>query len=198
MADVNDENQMVEQEEQVQGQEENQTPTVEELLAIVAKNKAENEKLKNQLSKSNSEAAAYKKALREKQTAEEQEAEAKKEAEEQQKNYISELEKFKKTAEAKARYALQGMNSDLATKAAEAEIAGDMDTLATIQKQHTDLLIKEREAEWIKSRPAVNAGAGTDETTVTKEQFNKMSYKQKVKFKQKYPETYQKYTEQWR
>ena len=90
------------------------------------------------------------------------------------------------------------MNSDLAKKAAEAEIAGDMDTLTTIQKQHTDLLIKAKEAEWIKNRPAVNAGVGTDEINVTKEQFNKMSYKQKVEFKQKYPETYQKYIEQWR
>jgi phenylalanyl-tRNA synthetase alpha subunit len=90
-----------------------------------------------------------------------QQAKLDKEAQDEaQKQYVASLEAFKKTAEAKARYALQGMNEDLAVKAAEAEIAGDMDLLATIQQQHTEILIKQKETEWLKSRPQANAGSG--------------------------------------
>ena len=92
------------------------------------------------------------------------------EAEEARKAYISELEGYKQKNEAKERYLLQGMAPELAIKAAEAEVTGDMDALADIQKQHTDALIKAKEAEWKKSRPPVNAGEGG--TTMTKEQIH--------------------------
>jgi hypothetical protein len=55
------------------------------------------------------------------------------------------------------------MSEELASKAAEAEIAGDMDTLAQVQHQYTQLLIKKKEEEWIKSRPPINAGTDTKE-----------------------------------
>ena len=60
---------------------ETKTPTVEELMAQLASERAEKEKYKNASDKASSEAAQYKKQLRSKQTAEEQEAEAKAEAE---------------------------------------------------------------------------------------------------------------------
>jgi hypothetical protein len=137
--------------------------TVESLMAEMAQIKAEYAKNKAALDKALKEKGEITKLYRAKQTAEEQEAEAKEEAEKQQKAYISDLETFKRTAEAKARYALQGMGEELAVKAAEAEISGDMDALATIQKQHTEALIKQREAEWLKSRPQPQAGTGGGE-----------------------------------
>ena len=52
------------------------------------------------------------------------------------------------------------LTAELAAKAAEAEVKGDMDALADIQKQHTTALIKEKEKEWKASRPQLNAGSG--------------------------------------
>jgi hypothetical protein len=168
-------------------------PTIESLMAEIAQLKADGARNKTALDKALKEKGEITKLYRAKQTAEEQEAEAKKEAEEQQKSYIAELETFKKTAEAKARYALQGMSEELAVKAAEAEIDGDMDALATIQKQYTETLIKQREAEWMKSRPQIQSGG--DESDISKAEFSKMGYQQRVEFKQKNPELYKKYTE---
>ena len=67
---------------EVSGQQiESKQPTVEELMAQLATERAEKEKYKNRSDKASSEAAEYKKQLRSKQTAEEQEAEAKAEME---------------------------------------------------------------------------------------------------------------------
>lgn len=144
------------------------TPTVEELLAQLATERATNEKNKAALDKALKEKGDLTKSLRAKQSAEELEAEAKKEQEEQQKAYIAELETFKHKAEAKARYAMQGMDAETAEKAAEAEISGDMDALSKIQMQHTETLVKQKQAEWMKSRPQPNAG---QYSSMTKEQI---------------------------
>jgi len=142
--------------------EESKTPTIEELMTELAKERAEKVKLKNSLDSTASEAAKYKKALREKQSAEEIQTEEKLKAEEQQRQYIADLEAFKRKAEAKSRYALQGMSEELATQAAEAEVSGDYDLLAEVHKKHTDALIKAKEAEWYKNRPDPNVGSGDD------------------------------------
>ena len=167
MADENKVNETaetnLEENDATENQEEVKTPTIEELMTELAKERAEKVKYKNSFDNASSEAAKYKKALREKQSAEEIQNEEKLKAEEQHKAYVAELEKFKRTAEAKARYALQGMNEELSKLAAEAEVQGDYDALAKIQKQHADALIKAKEAEWLKSRPEINAGnSGSD------------------------------------
>ena len=146
--------------------EESKTPTIEELMTELAKERAEKVKLKNSLDNTASEAAKYKKALREKQSAEEIQTEEKLKAEEQQRQYIADLEAFKKKAEAKSRYALLGMSEDLATKAAEAEVSGDYDLLAEVHKKHTESMIKAKEAEWYKNRPDPNVGNGGNEKEV--------------------------------
>ena len=137
-----------------------ETPSVEELMTQLAKERAEKAKLKNSFDEASSEAAKYKRQLREKQTAKEIEDEEKQKEAEAHKAYVAELENFKKKAEAKARWALLGMSEDLATKAAEAEVKGDMDELASVQKKHQDALLKQKEKEWLKSRPDINAGNG--------------------------------------
>lgn len=141
----------------------------ENISAQLAEAQAEIAKLRNQVSKANSEAADYKKQLRAKQTVQEQEDEAKREAAEQQAAYVKDLEQFKNRTLAKERYLLQGMTVEMADKAAQAEIDGDMDTLATIQKQHTEAALKAARAEWQKSFPETNRGNG--EPTMTKEQI---------------------------
>lgn len=153
------------------------TPSIEQLMTELAKERAERAKLKNSLDEASSEAAKYKKQLREKQTAKEIEDEEKQKEAEAHKAYVAELEAFKKKAEAKSRYALQGMNEELATKAAEAEVKGDMDELASIQRKHTEILLKEKEKEWIKSRPDINAGNGEgDETAQLEKQIEAIMF----------------------
>lgn len=138
------------------------TPTVDDLMTELAKANAQIAKLKNSVDSTASEAARYKKALRERQSAEEIQNEEKQKAEEQQRQYIKDLETFKRKAEAKSRYALQGMSEDLATQAAEAEVAGDYDLLAKVHKQHTETIIKAKEQEWFKNRPDPIIGNGND------------------------------------
>ena len=80
-----------------QNQEPNATtdekePTVEELMAQLAQERANSAKLQNDYNKASSEAANYRKQLKAKQTAEEQEEEAKREAEEEHKKYVKGLE----------------------------------------------------------------------------------------------------------
>jgi len=162
-------------ETQEQSEKPEGTPTIEQLMTELAKANADIAKLKNSRDAAASEAAKYKKQLREKQTAEEIQTEEKLKAEEEYKKYVEDLEAYKKTAEAKARYALQGMGEELATKAAEAEIKGDMDELASIQKRHADELLRKREQEWLKSRPEINSGNGEgDENAVLEKQVEEI------------------------
>lgn len=137
-----------------------ETPSVEELMTQLAKERAEKAKLKNSFDEASSEAAKYKRQLREKQTAKEIEDEEKQKEAEAYKAYVAELENYKKKAEAKARFAVLGMSDELATKAAEAEIKGDQDEVTAIYKKHQDALLKQKEKEWLKSRPDINAGNG--------------------------------------
>lgn len=148
----------------------NDGPTVEELMAELAKEKAARAKEKSALDKALSEKASLTKQLRSKQTQQEIEDDAKREEAEQVKAYIAELEQYKHKNEAKERYLLQGMTAELAAKAAEAEVSGDMDALADIQKQHTTALLKEKEKEWKASRPQLNVGSGTG-TGMSKEEI---------------------------
>lgn len=145
--------------------------TEDSVNAQLAEAQAEIARLKNSLSKANSEAANYKKELRAKQTVQEQEDEAKREAKEQQEAYVKDLEQFKTRTLAKERYLMQGMTVDMADKAAQAEVDGDMDTLATIQKQHTDAALKAAKAEWKKTIPEPNHGTGNTPTMTKDEIF---------------------------
>lgn len=147
----------------------NDQVTIEQLTAELAKERAARQKDKLALDKVLKENGEIKKSLRAKQTEQEIEDEAKREEAEQVKAHIAELEEYKQRNEAKERYLLQGMDAETAKKAAEAEVSGDMDELAAIQKQHTDALIKAKEAEWKASRPALNSGSGT--SSMTKEEI---------------------------
>lgn len=174
--------------------EKQETPTLEEIMAEAAAERAAKEKNKVALDKALKEVKELKESLRKKMTAQEQEDDAKREQDEQHKAYVASLEEFKHRTEAKDRYLMQGMSVEMAEKAAKAEVEGDMDMLATIQRQHTESLIKAKEAEWKKSRPPVNAGMD-GEFSVTKEQFDKMNYQKRVELKEKNPELFKKYSE---
>lgn len=146
---------------QTEGTEETKTETSKQdqpeeidLVAENAKLKAEMAKNKLALDKALHNNGELTKQLRAKMTASEQEEEAKRAAEEAQANRIKELEDYKKRSEARERYmSTIGMTADLAKEAADAEVAGDMDALASVYKRHQQTVLKASEAEWLKKRP---------------------------------------------
>lgn len=169
-------------------QEPNKEQDVAELVKRIAELEVTNKRYKNAIDKSRSENKQLTEQLRARMTVDEQAEIDRKEAEEQQKEYIASLENFVNVAKAKARYALQGMDQELAEQAAEAEISGDMDALASIQKKYTEQVLKQKEAEWIKSRPQANAGGGG--SSVTQEEFDRMNMIERTKLFNEQPDVY--------
>lgn len=103
-----------------------EAPTVESLMADMAKLKAENARNKAALDKALHNNGELTKQLRAKMTASEQEEEAKREREEAIQKHLKDLEDYKRKSEARERYLTLGMNAERARQAAEAEVAGDM------------------------------------------------------------------------
>ena len=169
-------------------------PTVEELLAQLAAERAANAKNKQALDKALKEKGDVTKALRAKQTAEEQEAEAKAEAEKLQAEKFENMSKelnHMKAVNAYQKVICDGKDID---SLIEAVTDADHSLIATVIANEVQRQVKEAKAEWLKSRPAINAGGG-EESTITQEQFNKMNYHERVEFKNKNPELYKKFTE---
>lgn len=142
----------------------------EDALSEIAAAKAEAKKLKAERDAALKKSGEISKQLRAKMSEDELKAEQDAQAKEEYEAHVKELEQYKAENEALKRYRLQGMTDELATKAAKAEIEGDMDALADVQKQHTQSLIKAKEAEWKASRPRVNVGDDED-SSMTKEEI---------------------------
>lgn len=131
-------------------------PSVQELLAELAKVKKAQEKAA-------SEAAEYKKkynaTLSEKEQADMKKAELDAEREEQltkllRENNINKLEKG---------YLAMNYTPDEANKIAIAKVDGDVDTELKVMAQADARKRKEYESEWLKSRPPVNSGGGNND-----------------------------------
>lgn len=146
------------------------TPSVDELMAQLAAERAEKEKYKTANDKLSKEAADTKRQLRAKQTAEEQEAEAQAEAqrlaEEERENLRKENNRFKAMA------AYKNLDEKTVDKLLEAVSDADHATLAAIIEAEVQKAVKEAKAEWMKTRPPVNAG---QYSSMTKEQIMAIS-----------------------
>lgn len=122
----------------------------------------ENIKLKKAQEKAASEAADYKKkynaTLTDKQKADQEKAEKEAEREEQFNKLLKEntVTKYEKN------FLSLGYPEDLANKAAVAQYDGDTESLFKIQSDFQQKLVKERETEWLKNRPDVQAGNDED------------------------------------
>lgn len=132
-------------------------PSAEEQIQALM---VENAKLKKAQEKAASEAANYKKkynaTLSEKEKASLEKAEKEAEREEQyqsllRENKINKLEK---------NFVLLGYSDEQANKAATAQYDGDTETLFKIQSEVQQAIVKQKETEWLKSRPEPNAGNG--------------------------------------
>ncbi len=153
------------QNQEPENKPEEKEPTVEELMAQLAQERANSAKLQNDYNKASSEAANYRKQLKAKQTAEEQEEEAKREEEEEHKKYVKGLEDTIKMINATNRYLALGMSAEMAKDTAKAELDGDMEKVTENMGKYNEAKVKAAEAEWLKSRPPVNAGQGEEEET---------------------------------
>lgn len=145
----------------------------EDILSELSKLKMEKERTKLALDKALKEVGDLKKSLRQNMTAQEQEDAAKKE-------YVTMLEDFKRKTEAKERYLIQGMTVEMAEKAAEAEVSGDMDGLRDLQKQHTENTIKAEKAKWQKTIPQSQYGVGNDSSMTVEDIFKIKDYDERI------------------
>lgn len=143
----------------------------EDALAEIAQAQAEVKKMKAERDAALKKSGEVSKQLRAKMSEDELKAEQAAQEKEEHDAYVKELESFRNRTLAKERYILQGMDAELASKAAEAEIKGDMDELASIQASFTKKLIKAKEDEWKASRPRVNMGDGDTDSSMTKEEI---------------------------
>lgn len=149
------------------------TPTLEELMSQLAESRAENAKQKAALDKALKEKGDLTKMLRSKQSAEEVAEEERRLADEKRQqeyeNAISELNRIK------AQKAYSKSFSDEKTIDTLIEAVNDKDhnSIAMIFdkaiKNAVETAVKEKKAEWMKSRPQPRAGIGNGE--MTKEQI---------------------------
>lgn len=168
--------------------------TIEEIetalgdITLSSNDSSEIERLKAALSKSNSEAAGYKKQLREKMTEDEQKAQ--KEAEERaelQEKYDKLLHKTE-VSENKASLLALGYDEKLANETAEAMVSGDLEKVFSNQLKHQQNLEKKIRADVLKDTPPPVGGNGDD--VMTLEKLKQMSPEQRYEFSIKNSEQY--------
>ncbi len=164
--------------------------TPEQWTAEMAKLIAENKRLKAATDKATAEASNWKKKYTATQSDAERLSMEKAEQEAQRQQEFEELKKFKAVTEASDRFRAIGYSDERAKAAAEAQFAGDVEELMSIQKAHQDDLEKRIKANLMKTMPAPTTG-NDDTVQVTKEQLLNMSYRDQLDFKMKHPAVYQ-------
>lgn len=142
-------------------------PTVEELMAQLATEKADRAKEKQALDKALKEKGELTKALRAKQTTEEQEAEAKAEAERLQNEKYEEA--IKELNHIKAVNAYKSVSEKSIEKLIDAVSDADHNAIAAIIEAEKKAAVAEAQMEWMKSRPRMNIGG--EYSGMTKEQI---------------------------
>ena len=154
--------------------------TYEDAMAEIAAAHAEVKKLKSERDNALKRAGDATKQLRAKMSEAELEAEKKAVEEEEHKAYVKDLEDFQKKTLAKERYVAQyslepsidpKIVAELAEKAANAEISGDMDALSEINSKYVQAIRKQDKAYYMGTRSRVNIGDGDDSSTMTKEEI---------------------------
>lgn len=135
------------------------TPTIEELMAQIAAAKAEAQKYQNKYNQASNEAAESKKALRAKQTAEEREAaekaEAQRLADEEKEAMRKELNHIKAVA------AYKNISEEKAVEnLIEAISESDHVSVAAIIENEKAKAVKAAKAEWEKTTPPPQHGTG--------------------------------------
>ena len=121
---------------------------------------AEIERLTKALSKSNSEAADYKKQLREKMSADEIKAKEEADKMEELQSKYDALLKESTISKYKARFLALGYDDALATEAAEAMANGDTEKVFAAQQKNLDAVGKKFNEEFVGKTPRPTGGSG--------------------------------------
>ena len=170
--------------------------TVEEINAALAEvelpvdQTAEVERLKNALSKSNSENAEWKKKHREALSEEEKKAQETADLIKQLQERNAVLERDSSVSKHKAKFLGMGYEETLAADAAVAMADGDMDKLFSYQQKHPEALEKRIRADALKGvdKPVSDKGDGA----MTLEKLRKMSASDRLAFSEQNPDEYNK------
>lgn len=168
--------------------------TVEEINAALAEvdlptdQSAEIERLKNALSKSNSENAEWKKKHRDTLSAEQQKEQERQELIEKLTKQNEELMRESKLSKHKAKLLAMGYAEDLATDVAAAMVDGDMDKVFASQQKHLEVFERKIRADALKGTtpPVPDKGDGA----MTMDKFKKLSPQERYEFSQKNPDEY--------
>ncbi|HIR04234.1 MAG TPA: hypothetical protein IAD34_09260 [Candidatus Scatovicinus merdipullorum] len=159
-----------------------------ESVTIPEDNSAEIERLKNALSKSNSEAAGYKKQLREKMTEDEQKKQKEQEEREELQNKYDKLLRESVISKNKAKLVALGYEEILADETAEAMADGDTEKVFANQQKHLASFEKKVRADALKKTPKPTPEG--DSKTMTLEKFRKLNPTERHKFYTEHPEEY--------
>ncbi len=146
---------------------------------------------KDLLDKATSEAAAYKRQLREKMTADEQAQTEQAEALQKMQAELETLRTEKAVDAATKKWMSLGYDEKLATETAQAMVAGDTDKVFANHAKFIADKEKNLRAELLKDTPAPPSGAGN--TGMTKEEFFKLSLVEKAAFAKEKPEQYKEF-----
>lgn len=143
-------------------------------------NASELERLKNANSKANSEAAEWKRKHNALLDEDEKKKQADSEALEQMKKELDELRKGKKVSDYKSKYLALGYDEKLAAETATALADGDMDKMFANGEKFKSEMEKKIRADILKGTPKPDMNKG-DGKSITKEQFEKMEYSERLK-----------------
>lgn len=138
------------------------------------KDSEESTKLKSALSKANSEAAEYKRLLREKQTEEERKEAERKEREAKVEEELNTLRRDKTVSGYVANCLALGYDKELANQAAEAMADGDAAKIFECQQKFLEAKQKEIEANALNKQPSLTPGAPPTAGQADKDEQNKM------------------------
>ena len=157
-------------------------------VALPEDKSAEVERLKNALSKSNSEAADYKKQLRAKMTEDEQQKQKEQEEREELQSKYDKLLRESVIAKNKAKLVALGYEEALADDTAEAMANGDSEKVFANQQKHLTSFEKKIRAEALKDTPKPTPdGEGK---SMTLEKLKKLNPDERLKFYNEHKEEY--------
>ena len=131
-------------------------------------------KLKNALSKANSDAAEWKRQFREKQTEAERAEAERKEREAAVEDELRTLRRDKTVSGYIAQYLALGYTQELALKAAEATADNDAATIMSCQQEYLAEKTKELEAAALNKQPTITAGSPPTAQAAEADAYNKM------------------------
>ncbi len=175
-----------------EGTSQEKTPSLEELQAELAKLREENGKLMSAQSNASADASKYKKALQERMSEQERAATETKELIERLKAENAEMKRNQTLAEHTSGFLGLGFDAVLAKKGAEATSDGNFSALMNVMRDFITAHDKALQADALRNTPRPGVGAVTP--AITKEQFEQLSYSERVKLYNEQPEVYKEMT----